>query len=143
MSQSTFKPVGQSDNRLFGPRKVLVHGLDPRDRQRLITHLDTTREFEDLPLIFPGREDFSCTLEELFAREDQSAPHDHVLASPFVIMGGLLEHELHAFMKIYKSIELPRPIWATLTPVSATWSLTDLLTELTREHQAMGKPASS
>jgi hypothetical protein len=143
MTPSSFKPVGQSDNRLFGPRKVLVHGLDPRDRQRLITHLATTKEFGDLPLLCPGREDLSCTLEELFAREDQNASDDHVLASPFVIMGGLLEHELHAFMKIYKSLQLPRPIWATLTPISATWSLGDLLTELTREHQTMNKPASS
>ncbi len=50
-----------------------------------------------------------------------------------MIMSGFTEQELHLFMGSYKAAELPRPLWATLTPHSENWSLLQLLTELSAE----------
>ena len=143
MTENTFKPVGRSDNRLYGPRKILAYGL-PLDAHNLLTSaLKESETFRDLPVTCPSPDDTGLTLEALFTREDQSSAEETSLTAPFVIMAGLLEHELHAFMDLYRNLALPRPIWATLTPVSATWTLEDLLAELTREHQAMQGNGSS
>ncbi|WP_462324649.1 DUF3783 domain-containing protein [Desulfoplanes sp.] len=137
MTENTFKPVGKSDNRLYGPRKILAYGLSPDTRQTLASALAGSEAFRDVPMVCPQKSDTGLTLEELFTLEDQATPDGSSLVSPFMIMAGLLEHELHAFMDMYRALSLPRPIWATLTPTSATWTLEDLLAELTREHQAM------
>ncbi len=143
MTENTFKPVGRSDNRLYGPRKVLAFGLAPDAHTLLASALKESETFRELPVTCPAPDDTGLTLEELFTREDQKNAVDSSLTAPFVIMAGLLEHELHAFMDLYKNLALPRPVWATLTPISATWALEDLLAELTREHQAMQGNGSS
>ena len=37
-----------------------------------------------------------------------------------VVMSGLSEVEFHALMNSYRASELPRPIWATVTPTSCS-----------------------
>jgi hypothetical protein len=144
MTENTFKKVGKTDNRLYGPRKILVHGLAYPKRQLLQAALKHSDIFSDLPMICPEETDTLLTLEELFDRNGQTVlTADSSLATPFVIMAGLLEHELHSFMQFYKTLSLPRPVWATLTPTSATWSLKDLLEELTLEHQALQNRSTS
>jgi hypothetical protein len=104
----------------------------------LKTALEDSEGFKDLPMICPEETDTRLTLEELFNREGRTDPTARAAhLTPFVIMAGLLEHELHSFMQFYKTLPLPRPIWATLTPISATWTLEALLEELTQEHQAL------
>jgi hypothetical protein len=144
MTENTFKKVEKTNNRLYGPRKVLVHGLAYPKRQLLRDALKHSDVFSDLPMICPEESDTSLTLEELFDRDGQAGlTAESSLATPFVIMAGLLEHELHSFMQFYKTLPLPRPVWATLTPTSATWSLKDLLKELTMEHQALQNTSTS
>jgi hypothetical protein len=40
-------------------------------------------------------------------------------------------------MYAYRQAGLPAQLWATLTPVSENWLLTDLLKELGKEHEAL------
>ncbi len=137
MSQAEFKPVGQSASRLFGPRKLLVCGYTPEKQNMLRAVLDVVPQANDLPLIFATQDDMDSTLETLFA-DSHAAGHGEPAPGPAVIiMAGITEQELHRIMAEHKKTSLAPPIWATLTPTSATWKLSDLLRELGREKEAM------
>jgi len=42
-------------------------------------------------------------------------------------------------MTAYRLVELPSQLWATLTPISENWSVTNLLEELAAESEAIKK----
>jgi len=52
-------------------------------------------------------------------------------------MSGLTQKELYRLMAIYRLSEFPAPLWASLTPISETWSVSHLLNELAAESEAM------
>jgi hypothetical protein len=54
-----------------------------------------------------------------------------------LIMAGITEAELHRLMEGYRQAGLPWPLWATLTPISETWTLRALLKELAAERAAL------
>ena len=54
-------------------------------------------------------------------------------------MSGLTQNELHLLMSGSRKSGMKPPLWATLTPTSETWTVINLLQELTAEHQAMQK----
>lgn len=137
MTQPGFKPVGQTEQRLFGPRKILVCGYSLEQQHVLLEIFAQLPEYKNLPILFARPEDTDTSLETLFSR-DQSSEEGEVLASPpTIIMAGLTGKELHLFMAEHKKAMLFSPIWATLTPTSAGWTLGDLLKELGREKEAM------
>ncbi len=49
------------------------------------------------------------------------------------------QKELHTLMGAYRRAGLAKQLWATLTPTSEDWSLSDLLEELAREAEAVKK----
>jgi hypothetical protein len=51
-------------------------------------------------------------------------------------MSGLTENELRRFMNAHREIQLPPPLWASLTPHSEKWTVGGLLDELTCEAEA-------
>ena len=50
-----------------------------------------------------------------------------------IVLAGLTERELHAFMAAYKTLGFSRPLWASLTPHSEGWKVRALLAELKEE----------
>ena len=54
-------------------------------------------------------------------------------------MSGFTQKELYRFMAIYRLSEFPTPFWASLTPISETWSISHLLEELAAESEAIKK----
>ncbi|NLK21254.1 MAG: DUF3783 domain-containing protein [Epulopiscium sp.] len=52
-------------------------------------------------------------------------------------MNGFSGSDLQSFLKGFKSINLERPIFATVTPTSKTWSFKTLINELIKEHNIM------
>ena len=139
MTQSGFKPVGQTEQHLFGPRKIIVCGYTYEHQHSLRETLAQLPEFKDLPILFARPEDEGISLSTLFSREPVTGEDETLASPPTVIMAGLTGKELHLLMSEHKKTNIPSPIWATLTPISAGWPLRKLLKELGREKEAMQK----
>lgn len=138
MSGDTFKKVGKSAKTLYGPRAVLACGFTPPEQQRLMEFLEGI-DMADIPVIFATESDGDACLKDLLARPGQSGRDQACTADYAIILSGITEEELHRILSAYQSTDLPRPLWATLTPYSETWCLSDLLKELKKEREAMEK----
>ncbi len=133
--EATFDPIDQESNeRMFGPRAILLCGLSQRE-QTVVEGF--ARKFENLPITVAVEQDLSSTVGQLVKRADRIGFGQEADLPSLVLMSGLTEAQVHEFMALYKKADLSKPLWATLTPTSATWLLSDLLRELEAERRAM------
>ncbi len=138
MSKGTFKKVGKSSKTLYGPRAMLVCGFSPREQKALLEFLEAIR-IAGLPVVFATDTDGKSLLKTLLARPDQSGKDQICSLDRAIILSGITEKELQHTLSAYRGSGLPRPLWATLTPHSEAWCLSDLLEELKKEREAMEK----
>jgi hypothetical protein len=136
MSEGTFKKVGASAEPMYGPRAILVCGYTPSEQNTVIKLLDAMNLI-DVPIIFATETDQKICLAELLTLSDQSGRNTACDMARAIVMSGITEKELHQILSAYKGCGLPRPLWATLTPFSETWTLSSLLEELQKERIAM------
>ena len=142
MGETGFQKVSDSDNRMYGSRALLVCGFAPADQEIFLEMLDE-HGFQTLPVIFVIDSQLETTLKELLKAEHKSGYLKSSTITRAVIMSGLNEKELHAIINGYKRLGLPFPLWATLTPVSEKWILSELLLELEKEREAFRKRKQS
>ncbi|HPD56705.1 MAG TPA: DUF3783 domain-containing protein [Smithellaceae bacterium] len=138
MSQGTFKEIGDSAKPMYGPRAVLVCGFTPFEQETVMNLLDNIA-LADVPVIIAATADAEIRLGDLLARPDQEGLGAESDMARAIVMSGVTADELHRIMSAYRSSGLPRPLWATLTPVSENWALAALLEELNKERIAMEK----
>ncbi len=138
MSEGTFKKVGESTERMYGPRALLVCGFTPSEQKTLMKLLDAI-QIKDVPVIFATDADTEKCLCDLLTLPNQTGRNTNCNIERAVVMSGITERELHHILTHYKGTGLPRPLWATLTPFSEHWALSALLKELNNERSAMGK----
>jgi hypothetical protein len=138
MTKGTFKKVGKSKKRMYGPRSILVCGYLPGEQSSLLSLLEQNG-FKDLPTIFAADDTLFKTIKEILASEDKSGFGKKSEMRKAIVMSGFTQKELYRFMAIYRLSELPSPLWASLTPISETWSISHLLDELAAESEAMKK----
>lgn len=136
MSKGTFKKVGSSDQPLYGPRAFLVCGFSPDEQKRIMAFI-TDLKLTEIAVIFSEKEDGQALVGELFCRPDQSGKNAVAGIDRAIILAGITETELQHILPAYRQCGLPRPLWATLTPVSEQWTLDALIAELKAERQAM------
>ena len=136
MSGSRFKRVGKSQKPMYGKRCVLVCGFSVSQRKIILDMLEKTG-LKAIPVVFAIDEDQDATLKEMLSRRDRAGMNNECRLEPAIILSGFTEKELHQVLNAYRGLDLPRPFWATLTPVSENWPLKDLLSELKRERMAM------
>ncbi|MBN2496231.1 MAG: DUF3783 domain-containing protein [Deltaproteobacteria bacterium] len=133
--------VDQSRHRLYGPRCLLVCGLEPEDQERMQGMADG---LGDLKVVFAGAGDTERRLGELLDYDDAYGLGQPASLPAAIIMSGLSGEELHLLMATYRKLALPAPLWATLTPTSEKWPLGKLLAELAAEHASFeGEGGSS
>jgi hypothetical protein len=66
--------------------------------------------------------------------------YESIKDKPTIIVNGLSNKQLLEVMKKVKEIDgLPEIIFASVTPTSCEWTVTDLINELTAEHAEMKK----
>lgn len=66
--------------------------------------------------------------------------YDNIKDKPTIIVNGLSNKQLLEVMKKVKEIEgLPEIIFASVTPTSCQWTVSDLINELSAEHAEMKK----
>ena len=136
MNEGTFHKMASSEERMYGPKGLVVCGFPPAEHAPLADALDQIG-FNDRPLIFAAEKDSAKTLKEVLSAEDRSGMGYASTMHRAIIMSGFLQSEVHTLMTAFRQAGLPRQLWATVTPVSENWTLAALLTELAEEDRAM------
>lgn len=130
--------VGTSDQRMFGPRKVIVCGFPASEQPHFMEVLEKG-EMLDIPVVFVTGDRVESLMSEVLELPagtglDQDSELDRA-----VILSGISENELHTMLRTYRARGLPAPLWATLTETSVAWPLSELLRELSSEREAFGR----
>jgi hypothetical protein len=138
MSEGTFTKIGESAERMYGPRALLVCGFASAE-QKVVMELLDAMEMTDIPVIFAGDADTEKCIGELLMLPGQTGRNTECDIARAVVMSGITEGELQKILSSYKTTGLPRPLWAALTPLSEKWDLSALLSELQKERAEMAK----
>ena len=136
MSDGEFQKIQESDERMYGPKGILVCGYPPPEHRFFAMFMDKAG-FNDRPIIFPTNEDTGKALRDLLYLPTGSGMGMPGALPRAVIMSGFTQNEVHRIMYAYRESGLPAQLWATLTPVSENWLLADLLNELRKENEAI------
>jgi hypothetical protein len=137
MEDGTFEKVGQSEERMYGPKGILVCGYPSSEHKFFLLFMEKAG-FGDRPVIFVRTKDALKSLKELLSLSTawgMGEPSDMPRA---LVMSGFTQNELHKIMSAYRWAELPEQLWATVTPVSENWTAGRLLEELQKEDEALG-----
>jgi len=138
MTDSGFQKVTQSDDLLYGPRKLLLCGF-AADVQPKFSSLLEMLGLAAIPLVWVTADQADMPVGELAQLENGSGSGASSGLPQAIIMSGISQNELHALMAGCRKSGMPPPLWATLTPTSETWPIKNLLKELAAEHAAMQK----
>ena len=136
--KSTFEKVTRSEKLLYGPRKLMLCGFPAVGQAKFDTVLGMVG-ISDVPKIWVTAEQAQHTLANILALPDGSGAAVSSTLPRAVIVSGLTEAQLVSLMNVCKTSGMQPALWACLTPVSETWPLQQLLTELAREREAMQK----
>ena len=138
MSDAGFEKVSQSDKPMYGPRKLLISGFSSATQPKFVRLLELIG-LSETPRVWVTEENGNRLISEVLALEDSTGWGVSSELTRAIIMCGLTQNELHLLMSGSRQSGLKPPLWATLTPTSETWTVQDLLKELSAEHQAMQK----
>jgi len=138
MSEGNFEKIQESDERMYGPKGILVCGYPPPEHRFFALFMEKAG-FSDRPIIFAKTEDAGKTLKELLGLNSGWGMGEPTDLPRAVIMSGFTQNEVHRIMVAYRQAGLPTQLWATLTPVSENWLLSDLLRELGKENENFKK----
>jgi hypothetical protein len=136
MTDAEFQKVTQSDNLLYGPRKLLLCGFAADAQSKFITLLKIIG-LSEMPMAWVTEDQADIHVGELVQLEDGAGAGTSSQLSRAIIMSGITQKELHLLMSGCRKSGMQQPLWATLTPTSETWPLQRLLEELAAERRAM------
>jgi hypothetical protein len=131
-----FTKIGESEERMYGTRGLLVCGYAEEERDDFIKLVDKIG-LNDIRVVFAASHDLGTNVGDILTHEDKAGFAGASDMPRAVIMSGLTQNELHLLMASYRGTGFTRQIWATVTPVSEGWPLESLLNELQAEHKAM------
>jgi len=138
MADASFHKVGRSEKRMYGPACILVCGYMAEEQGQILSLIKRCG-LSDRPVIFASEPDADTTLAALTEMEDGRGRGISSGLARGIIMSGFTEKELHSLLSAYRRERLTPQLWATLTPISETWTLRALLTELACEAEAFKK----
>ena len=134
--KSTFTKVTRTENRLYGPRTLVICGFPLAERSGFLNIMKQA-QIQDVPTVWAESEQAGETLKNLFVLPDLSGFDRESKLFRAVIMGGITQKELHQLMGAYRNNGMTPALWAVLTPTSETWALKMLLEELDAERCKM------
>ena len=135
---STFEKVTRSDKVLYGPRKLLLCGFGAESQKKFESLLDPTG-LADVPKVWVATEQGTAALADLLLLSDGTGAGAESGLPRAVIVAGITEAQLIGLMTASRKSGMQPALWAVLTPVSESWTVGQLLTELAREREAMQK----
>lgn len=134
--EGQFTKIGKSEERMYGPRGLLVCGYPEEERDNFCKLVETIG-FNDVRIVFTCNHDLGEKVGDILVYANRAGLAGDSVMPRAVIMSGLTQNELHHLMASYRGAGFARQLWATLTPVSENWPLESLLNELQAEHEAM------
>ena len=135
-SENTFKKIGATDKPMYGPPAILVCGY-PAEQHQAVIEFFASQGLTRFSMVFVTQKDEALSLRELLARESLSGQGQTGGSRKAIILSGFTENELRKLLEAFRAGSFKRPLLATLTPTSESWSVHDLLHELAREAEAM------
>lgn len=138
MTDSGFQKVTQSDQALYGPRKLLLCGFAAEVQPKFNKLLEMIG-LAGLPLVWVTEDQSDIQVGDLVELENGTGSGASSDLPRAIIMSGISQNELHTLMAGCRKSGMQQPLWATLTPTSETWSIRNLLKELAAEHRTMQK----
>ena len=136
MVDATFEKVTTSDKPLYGPRKLLLCGFPAAAQPKFETVLDMVG-LGEVPKIWVPDNQGTMTLSALLQLPDKSGASVSSSLSRAIVVAGISQNELISLMTACKKAGMMNALWATLTPVSESWSIQQLIAELAAERKAM------
>jgi hypothetical protein len=141
MREGGFEKVSQSDEPMYGPRRLLICGFSAEIQPHVVKLLEILK-LSDIPRIWVTAEHADTPISGVLDLEDNIGWGVSSDLPRAIIMCGLTQNELHLLMSGSREAGMKPPLWATLTPTSETWTVQDLLKELAAEHAAMQQQKS-
>ncbi len=138
MAEARFEKLTDSNTVLYGPRKLLLCGFG-REAQPKFQNVLAMAGLAGVPLVWAAAEDAAAIVGELFQRSDGAGAGVGSALPRAVIVAGITEKELLTLMHVCRKTGMKTALWATLTPTSETWTLKDLLEELSAERCQLEK----
>jgi len=135
---ASFKKLSRSDEPLYGPRKILLCGFSPPG-QASFAALIYQAGLRDAPLVWIAADRADMLVADLLLLPDQTGLAEASTLPRAVILSGVTENEIHRLMALNRKTSRQATIWATVTPVSETWTLNKLLMELQAERKALNR----
>jgi hypothetical protein len=133
----TLQAVGDSVARMYGPRGLLVCGMSAEEQEAVFSMMQNGLS-DQVAVIFVSDEMVDKSLKEILSLDAGYGKGQPSTIHRSMILSGFSEQELHWLIANYRSLGLPRPLWATLTPISEKWDIKHLLEELAAEDASYG-----
>ena len=138
MTDGTFEKVQHSDNRMYGPPKLLLCGFSTATQPKF-SSIRQTAGIMDVPVVWANRHDLDQPIAALLDLPDGTGAGVDSTLPRAIVVCGITENQLHALMSSCRQAGMKQALWAVLTPTSETWPLGELLDELQAERDALAK----
>jgi hypothetical protein len=138
MTDGAFEKVQHSDNRMYGPPKLLLCGFPASTQPKFMAVLQLAG-LQEVAVVWANEEHRKETLSALIGLPDGSGGGLGSDLPRAIIVSGITENQLHGLMTVCRKTGMQQPLWAVLTPTSETWPLVQLLTELQAERKALSE----
>ncbi len=136
MTKGTFEKVGDSDKKMFGPRKIIICGF-PAKGQSHFTKLLKKLGLDEIPVVYVKNELSEKKMRDIAELPQGTGEGEDSTLPLAIIMSGFTENELKNLMAGYREAGFPPPFWAVLTETSVDWPLKKLLDDLAAEREAL------
>jgi hypothetical protein len=138
MTHAKFEKISPSDKSLYGSRKLLLCGFSAKAQSKFMTVLKMVG-LETTSTVWATSEQGDTRLYDLLELSDGTGRGASSDLPRAVIVSGITEKELHRLMAVCRKSGMHQALWATLTPTSETWTLKQLLAEISAERRAFQK----
>ena len=136
MTDGTFERVHHSDDRMYGPTKLLLCGFSAPAQPKFLAVLKMAG-LEGVEVLWASDSHAQTYLADLLSLPDGSGAGKGSDLPRAIIVSGITQNQLHGLMTLCRKTGMQQSLWAALTPTSETWALAQLLTELQAERKAL------
>ncbi len=138
MSQGEFKKIDQDEGAPLGPLALLVCGFSPEESRTVSSFLGTI-DAPEHRVVLCTEPMLAQSLGEALTTTEESPPVPPNKLPRVIVLSGMTGVQVRVFLDQYASTQLPRPIFATVTPSNLDFTVRDLLIDLLQEHRAMSE----
>lgn len=130
----TFQAINhENTERPEGIACLLIFGYQPEEIDKIKEYLATIAE---IPLIVIEPDTVQTLIKDFVHNEVVKHTVSEPITEHAILFNAVSEFELNQFVHNYRSLQLPRPLFAMVTPTSREWSFQTLVKDL-QEERAM------